>query len=119
MIAETEAYKGRKFTCDNCDYVVSSDAMSDFGVEDFNYCPYCGAVQEERMKENSIYKYIETHDKDNDVCKRIDNYMGDKKMLTSSDMDKLLEDAEDVICSYRALLYEILKDVSIGQFVKR
>lgn len=71
------------------------------------------------MKENSIYKYMETHDKDNDVCNRIDNYMGDKKMLTSSDMDKLLEDAEDVICSYRALLYEILKDVSIGQFVRK
>ena len=48
MITETEAYKGRKFTCDNCGYVVSSDAMSDFDVEDFNYCPYCGEVQEER-----------------------------------------------------------------------
>ena len=71
------------------------------------------------MKENSIYKYMETHEKDNDVCNRIDNYMGDKKMLISSDMDKLLEDAEDDICSYRALLYEIIKDDSIGQFVNR
>lgn len=42
MITDTEAYKGRKFTCDNCGYVVSSDATDDFGVEDFNYCPYCG-----------------------------------------------------------------------------
>lgn len=48
MITETEACKGRKFTCDNCDYVVSSDAMSDFDVIDFSYCPCCGAVQEER-----------------------------------------------------------------------
>lgn len=48
MITETEACKGRKFTCDNCDYVVSSDAMSDFDVIDFMYCPCCGAVQEER-----------------------------------------------------------------------
>lgn len=78
-----------------------------------------GQFRRKEMKENSIYKYMETHDKDNDVCNRIDNYMGDKKMLTSSDMDKLLEDAEDVIYSYRALLYDILKDVSIGQFVKR
>lgn len=48
MITETEAYKGRKFTCDNCDYTVSSDFMSDFDVIDFMYCPYCGAKQEER-----------------------------------------------------------------------
>ncbi len=46
MLTETEAYKGRKFICDNCGYVVSSDAMSDFDVDDFNYCPYCGEVQE-------------------------------------------------------------------------
>lgn len=50
MITETEAYKGRKFTCDNCDYVVSSDAMSDFDVDDFSYCPCCGAVQKERSE---------------------------------------------------------------------
>ena len=42
MITETESYKGRKFVCDSCGYVVSSDAMSDFDVEDFNFCPYCG-----------------------------------------------------------------------------
>lgn len=48
MIIETESCKGRKFTCDNCNYVVSSDAMSDFDVDDFSYCPYCGAVQEKR-----------------------------------------------------------------------
>ena len=51
MITETEAYKGSKFTCDNCGYVVSSDAMSDFDVGDFSYCPYCGAVQEERNEQ--------------------------------------------------------------------
>ena len=48
MIIDTEEYKGRKFICDNCDYVVSSDAMSDFDVDDFSYCPCCGAVQEAR-----------------------------------------------------------------------
>ena len=46
MITDTDEYKGRKFTCDNCGYVVSSDAMSGFDVDDFSYCPYCGAVQE-------------------------------------------------------------------------
>lgn len=52
MIVETEAYKGRKFICNNCGYVVSSDAMSDFDVDDFCYCPYCGestAVPFEQM----------------------------------------------------------------------
>ena len=42
MITDTEAYKGRKFTCKECEYVVSSDATSDFDVDDFNFCPYCG-----------------------------------------------------------------------------
>lgn len=42
MITETESYKGRKFVCDSCGYVVSSDAMSDFDVDDFNFCPCCG-----------------------------------------------------------------------------
>lgn len=42
MKTDTDEYKGRKFTCDNCGYVVSSDAMDDFDVDDFNYCPYCG-----------------------------------------------------------------------------
>ena len=42
MIVDTEEYKGRKFVCDSCSYVVSSNAMSDFDVEDFNFCPCCG-----------------------------------------------------------------------------
>lgn len=42
MIKDTEEYKGRKFICDNCGYVVSSDATDDFDVDDFSYCPYCG-----------------------------------------------------------------------------
>ena len=42
MIEDTEAYKGRKFICKNCGYVVSSDATDDFDVLDFVYCPYCG-----------------------------------------------------------------------------
>lgn len=47
MFTDTEEYKGRKFTCDNCGYVVSSDATDDFDVEDFYYCPYCGEKIEE------------------------------------------------------------------------
>ena len=43
MIKDTEAYKGRRFTCSNCGYVVSSDATDDFDVIDFVYCPYCGS----------------------------------------------------------------------------
>lgn len=42
MVEDTEAYKGRKFTCKYCGYVVSSDATDDFDVLDFQYCPYCG-----------------------------------------------------------------------------
>lgn len=42
MKVDTEEYKGRKFICDNCGYVVSSDATDDFDVDDFRYCPYCG-----------------------------------------------------------------------------
>lgn len=54
MITDTESYKGRKFTCEKCGYVVSSDAMSDFDVDDFYYCPYCGestAIPFEQMGE--------------------------------------------------------------------
>ncbi len=42
MVTDTDEYKGRKFTCDNCGYTVSSSAMTDFDVDDFNFCPYCG-----------------------------------------------------------------------------
>lgn len=42
MVADTEEYKGRRFECEHCGYVVSSNAMSDFDVDDFSYCPYCG-----------------------------------------------------------------------------
>lgn len=51
MITNTEEYKGRQFKCDLCGYVVSSNAMSDFDVDDFSYCPYCGC-----SKNNSISK---------------------------------------------------------------
>ena len=44
MITDTEEYKGRKFECDVCGYVVSSNAMSDFDVDDFDYCPRCGVA---------------------------------------------------------------------------
>ena len=42
MVTDTEEYKGRQFKCDSCGYVVSSSAMTDFDVDDFHYCPYCG-----------------------------------------------------------------------------
>lgn len=42
MWRNTEEYKGRQFECDYCGYVVSSNAMSDFDVDDFEYCPCCG-----------------------------------------------------------------------------
>lgn len=46
MVTETNEYKGRQFICDSCGYVVSSNAMSDFDVDDFNYCPCCGEPNE-------------------------------------------------------------------------
>lgn len=42
MWRDTDEYKGRQFECDYCGYVVSSNAMSDFDVDDFEYCPRCG-----------------------------------------------------------------------------
>lgn len=45
MVIDTEAYKGRKFKCKQCGFEVSSDAMSDFDVEDFSFCPYCGRTE--------------------------------------------------------------------------
>ena len=59
MITETNKYKGLKFTCDSCDYVVSSDAMSDFDVDDFSYCPYCGESLVE--KDTTDYAQIELY----------------------------------------------------------
>ena len=46
MVTETNEYEGRQFICDSCGYVVSSNAMSDFDVDDFNYCPCCGEPNE-------------------------------------------------------------------------
>ena len=54
MITDTEAYKGRKFICNECGYVVSSDAMSDFDVEDFEHCPHCG--QYTRLSEFDYFR---------------------------------------------------------------
>lgn len=42
MVTKTMEYKGSKFECGSCGYIVSSDATSDFDVEDFSFCPYCG-----------------------------------------------------------------------------
>lgn len=71
------------------------------------------------MIENNIYKLMDMKDKDNKVCSKIDKFLGDEKEMTSDEIGHLLEDAEDVICGYRSLLYEILKDVSIGAFVRK
>lgn len=37
MVTETNEYKGRRFKCSVCDGVVSSNAMSDFDVDDFYF----------------------------------------------------------------------------------
>ena len=55
MVTDTEEYKGRRFECDSCGYVVSSNAMSDFDVDDFSYCPYCGRNQYEIVKDKYIW----------------------------------------------------------------
>ena len=56
MVTDTDEYKGRKFTCDNCGYVVSSNAMSDFDVDDFSFCPYCGmnTNEEDRYQNQTL-----------------------------------------------------------------
>lgn len=58
MITDTESYKGRKFTCDKCGYVVSSDAMSDFDVDDFYYCPYCGYSTAIPFEQKEVINWI-------------------------------------------------------------
>ncbi len=52
MLVNTEKYKGIKFTCNECWYVVSSDAESDFDVEDFNFCPCCGSELKEEYNQD-------------------------------------------------------------------
>lgn len=79
MITDTEAYKGRKFICKECGYVVSSDATDDFDVYDFSYCPYCG------QHENGIPEWDR-------FCSFLENTMGHfRAMKTWSDKDKLSE----------------------------
>lgn len=51
---DTEACKGRKFTCDKCGYVVFSDATDDFDVDDFSYCPYCGMNDNQDDRQGSV-----------------------------------------------------------------
>ena len=55
MVTETNEYKGRQFKCDSCGYVVSSNAMSDFDVDDFSYCPYCGFDTNEKLNKTQVY----------------------------------------------------------------
>lgn len=54
MVTDTDEYKGRKFTCDNCGYTVSSSAMTDFDVDDFNFCPYCGMNNNEEDRKTEF-----------------------------------------------------------------
>ena len=55
MVTDTEEYKGRRFKCDSCGYVVSSDAQSDFDVDDFSYCPYCGYDSNEKISKPQVF----------------------------------------------------------------
>lgn len=58
MVRDTEEYKGRQFKCDSCGYVVSSDATSDFDVDDFSFCPYCGFDLNEKLSKPQVFLRI-------------------------------------------------------------
>ena len=60
-----------------------------------------------------IDEYLELIKKDNDVCFDIDNHITGSEMRKYADVDSLLEDAEDVICKYRGLMYKIFNKIDI------
>ena len=78
MVTDTHEYKGRKFQCHVCGYVVSSNAMTDFDVDDFEYCPCCG-----KLTNMSDWDYF--HSFLESVCIHFES------MKTWSDKDKLNE----------------------------
>ena len=66
-----------------------------------------------------IDEYIELKRLDNDVCCDIDRHVTGDEMKNYTDVDSLLEGAENVICAYRSLTYSLLKRIDIEDCIKR
>lgn len=66
-----------------------------------------------------INEYIELSRLDNDVCIDIDRHITGDEMKNYTDVNSLLEEAENVICKYRSLVCSILNRVNIEDCINR
>lgn len=66
----------------------------------------------------SIYDFIYAAERDKYVCGRIDRFIGGEYEPTTEEVKEMLQSAEDVIGGYRTILYEILKDIGISDYIK-
>lgn len=122
MVTETNEYKGRRFKCSVCDGVVSSSAMSDFDVDDFYFCPFCGSTGlQKHNKEN----FDETTRRV--LVDRIENIIADfdARQMHHVDLEEL--NREELICISECLQFgqlvirlsdfreELLKNNRIGR----
>ena len=64
-----------------------------------------------------INEYLMLTGKDNEVCADIDRFIGGEDMKRYTDVESLLEDAENVICNYRGLMHSILNKINIEDCV--
>lgn len=55
--------------------------------------------------------------KDNNVCLRIDKILDEDLEIEQVDIKKLLEDAEDVICQYRAFINSIVNNFNLEDLI--
>ena len=60
-----------------------------------------------------INEYVELLEKDNNVCWDIDEHIAGYSMKHYATIEELLEDAEDVICKYRAFVCKIVGKADI------
>jgi hypothetical protein len=66
-----------------------------------------------------INEYIELKRLDNDVVLDIDRHITGDEMKNYTDVDSLLEEAGNVICKYRNLVYSLLNCIHIEDCIKR
>ena len=64
-----------------------------------------------------IDEYIRLSELDNMVCCDIDRRISGEEMETYNNTDTLLKSAEDVICEYRKLVYSLLKNIDIEDYI--
>ena len=67
----------------------------------------------------TINEYLMLQGKDNEVCSDIDRFIAGEDMKRYCDTESLLEDAENVICNYRSLVYSILSKLHVEDFIRK